>query len=580
MTKKTEQSFQTYFKRTLLRGTIIPITAAALIIFAAVVGLYAWQTCRQTRDKAANIAAELERTLTPYIDEVQRLTALPETAQFLLDPYSQDTVAVYERYYAFANQQAVGCDFYLLRNDGTAALRSNTAVPAYLLETPPYLYGLLKRADYDPGNVVLMLNSQKGSGSDRVFSIAQRVQADGRTIGFLVFEIDKEKVYDLIYTYGPGDIILADERDTVLLTSRTALLDENSKTREAFRVQTGLHVVDGEHYYVVKKHIDSLALQLRVVTNMETIIAVLKLSGAILSALYALIVLLLWLTADRVSRAEASSVDRMTEAIRRMQSEGVYTQIDIGAAGALQPLTQSYARMLEDIRRLVVISNEEQRRSVRAEIRQLEAQFDVHFMFNTLEVIRCLIKLEPKKASKMIVDFSALLRYSIDSGGEQVLLRDDRDFMEKYLAIADARNSSGLAYELDLEREILDCPVPRLIVQPMVENAVKYGARAGEKLHVRIVGRRDGDRIRIAVEDDGTGMSRTLLTEIRAGLDAQNNPPRHMGIYNIHRRIQLMYGKAFGVSEIISAQTGTRVEVTIPYVEGGQTNVQGADRRR
>lgn len=149
-------------------------------------------------------------------------------------------------------------------------------------------------------------------------------------------------------------------------------------------------------------------------------------------------------------------------------------------------------------------------------------------------------------------------------------LRDDMLYMEKYLAIANARFNNSFHYEIQMEENLLDCRVPRLLLQPMVENTLKYCTRSREGLWVRIEGcKTDSDRIDLRVIDNGIGIPEDVQEEIRQSLVTEQLPPQHTGLYNIHRRIQLIYGRSFGISEMSSSPCGTRIQITIPYVKGG-----------
>ncbi|MCI9155942.1 MAG: histidine kinase [Lawsonibacter sp.] len=568
MEKKSNRPFQDYFQRMLLRTTFVPLIAVLLAIFLIVSGLYGYLLCSQTGKRADAVTDTLQEVLMPYISQIQEYAGSEWICQLLTE--QTDTVGAYETFYSFTNRQAVKCEFYLLKADGQMVLRSNTIVPEYLQHSPPLPFGLLKRADYARGGVVLMLNSRSNSCSDRVFSIAQRVQEQGKTAGFLVFEIDKDEIFDLIYTKGSSDLILADSQESVLLTTRNSLLDENQKTHEDFRNAAGFRLIGDSFYYIVQRAIPLLGLKLYVITDLDSLRSALMLSVVILAFLLLAGLCILYLAFRRIAYAEASSVDQMIESLRQMQEEGIYTQLEIESKGALQPLENAFRRMLADIRELVEVSNREQRRSVRAEIKQLESQFDVHFLYNTLEVIRSLIKLDPKQASRMIVDFSTLLRYSTDNTKELVSLRDDMLYMEKYLAIANARFNNSFHYEIQMEENLLDCRVPRLLLQPMVENTLKYCTRSREGLWVRIEGcKTDSDRIDLRVIDNGIGIPEDVQEEIRQSLVTEQLPPQHTGLYNIHRRIQLIYGRSFGISEMSSSPCGTRIQITIPYVKGG-----------
>ncbi len=123
----------------------------------------------------------------------------------------------------------------------------------------------------------------------------------------------------------------------------------------------------------------------------------------------------------------------------------------------------------------------------------------------------------------------------------------DTENMQSYFNILQIRYNKRFAYEIDIEDEIQNCMIPKLIMQPLIENAVKYGFEDQEKLTVKIRGYEKQDKLIFSCEDNGAGMSSEQLEDIRLRLQQKENKEGHLGLYNIHRRIQLMYGKEYGI---------------------------------
>lgn len=123
----------------------------------------------------------------------------------------------------------------------------------------------------------------------------------------------------------------------------------------------------------------------------------------------------------------------------------------------------------------------------------------------------------------------------------------DTENMQSYFNILQIRYNKRFAYEIDIEDEIQNCMIPKLIMQPLIENAVKYGFEDQEKLTVKIRGYEKQDKLIFSCEDNGAGMSSDQLEDIRRRLQQKENKEGHLGLYNIHRRIQLMYGEEYGI---------------------------------
>ena len=121
--------------------------------------------------------------------------------------------------------------------------------------------------------------------------------------------------------------------------------------------------------------------------------------------------------------------------------------------------------------------------------------------------------------------------------------------------------------------------MPRLIVQPVIENAIRYGASADGIIRVQVRAAREADLLVLQVKDCGPGLPPERLRELRQMLAEGADPSVHTGIYNIHRRLQLMYGDGYGLTLKCPAEGGTLVRLTLPW-EKGEYDAEGRDRRR
>lgn len=199
-----------------------------------------------------------------------------------------------------------------------------------------------------------------------------------------------------------------------------------------------------------------------------------------------------------------------------------------------------------------------------AQNKQLESQFNPHFLYNTLENIRYMCKLEPATAERMVFSLSNLLRYSLDGSKAEVTLKEDLEHLESYLTILKRRFGERFRCRIDVEPETMDLRIPKLVLQPMIENAVKYGFGKQLNLTVELKAYIHEGKLIMICRDDGVGIPQCTLSELTALLEQKENPRRHSGLYNIHRRIDILYGRPYGV-EIRSAEGhGTTLVVTLP----------------
>ena len=195
-------------------------------------------------------------------------------------------------------------------------------------------------------------------------------------------------------------------------------------------------------------------------------------------------------------------------------------------------------------------------RLMETRLQTLEAELHPHFLFNTLHAISTLVHTEPDAADRMISRLSDLLRLTFDrSGTPGVPLQEELEFLQKYLDIEQTRFQDRLSVRYDIDPETLDAQVPRLILQPLVENAIKHGVapRSGPGL-VQISAKLAGDRLRLEVRDDGVGVSGGGRAPLRSGV----------GLKNTRDRLECLYGANHRL-EFSDADAGLAVRIEIPW---------------
>ena len=199
-----------------------------------------------------------------------------------------------------------------------------------------------------------------------------------------------------------------------------------------------------------------------------------------------------------------------------------------------------------------------------AELRALRAQINPHFLFNALNTIRYFVRTDPEIARRLLLNLSEVFQRALRSG-EFVPLRDEISYVEAYLALEKARLDERLKVEWDVPPEtLLDHPVPTLILQPVVENAVIHGiAKKPGGGTVRVAIEEAGGDLLLRVEDDGAGIEPARLAEI---LGPEQSPNAAIGLRNIDGRLRALYGDDYRLVVKSEVGQGTQVEIRIPGV--------------
>lgn len=194
-----------------------------------------------------------------------------------------------------------------------------------------------------------------------------------------------------------------------------------------------------------------------------------------------------------------------------------------------------------------------------ARLEALRMQINPHFLFNTLHAVSALVERDPGGVRRMIARLSELLRYTLDTAStEKVPLEQEIGFVRRYVEIMNVRFQGRLQFDEDFDPAVERALVPPLILQPLVENALKHGVtRSQGSGHVTLSARRAADRLILSIADDGPGPG-------SSGSDSG------IGLSNTRERLQQMYGNAGAVSLRAAQDGGTIAEVIVPYEREGE----------
>ncbi|MCR4728536.1 MAG: sensor histidine kinase, partial [Lachnospiraceae bacterium] len=239
-------------------------------------------------------------------------------------------------------------------------------------------------------------------------------------------------------------------------------------------------------------------------------------------------------------------------------------RLNTGSSKEFKTIGNDFNAMVKSLREQITENKELATNVAFSQLKQLESQLNPHFLFNTLDNIRFMAKIDVNAAEKMIVSLSGILRYTIRDTREEVTLREDLNNLQFYLNILQIRFNKRFKYRIDVGEDIMDCLIPKLLLQPLLENAIKYGFGDREKLSVVIRGYQITDRLVFVCEDDGAGIEPGRLKEIRETLGKDTNDTAHYGLYNIHRRIKLMYKGDYGLDIEAREGGGTLVRIVLP----------------
>lgn len=313
-------------------------------------------------------------------------------------------------------------------------------------------------------------------------------------------------------------------------------------------------------------------LQLDVFVPRADIVRSLRETVTLYVSFTAVVLLLTLVIASLVYWHQLRPLRGMVDTMDRMATGDLSARMEPTSYRETELMASAFNQMAERLGSLFEEVYEKGLLLKQAELGLLESQIQPHFIFNVLEVInvRCMAAGQ-YELCRMVSNLANLLRANVSNRGQQkIALEEELRYVRYYLELQKERYGEKLRYEIELEsQDLLCCYLPKLTIQPLVENSVVHGLenkRGGGSVRISIWEEEDG--IDIRVWDDGVGFDTTNL--FQSGVDEVDNQHNHVALPNVQRRIQLLYGQDYGISVTSTPGNGTTVLVNLPLDRGGE----------
>lgn len=293
---------------------------------------------------------------------------------------------------------------------------------------------------------------------------------------------------------------------------------------------------------------------------------------AVLAALVLSVLVFALLTrlTRQITNSIREPISRLAEYCEREQDERFESvQDDADARDEMHTLFQSVNSMTERIHRLIETVYKKEVTQAHTETKLVRSQMNPHFVYNTLESIRAEAASHHEQGiADMTVLLGKTLRYGISGPGDTVTVEEELNHLQDYVALQRLHFRDQLNVYINIDPALYNCCMPRLILQPLVENALHHGMPAdGTPGLVQVFGYRDGSDMCFTVNDRGPGIPEETLKKLTDYMEGRVEEGSSIGLKNTHRRLQLAYGEAYGLSLKSVEGKGTTVTVRLPLNE-------------
>ncbi|HZG76997.1 MAG TPA: sensor histidine kinase [Paenibacillus sp.] len=257
--------------------------------------------------------------------------------------------------------------------------------------------------------------------------------------------------------------------------------------------------------------------------------------------------------------------------MKRFQKGNFHEQVDVKASDEIGQLGAGYNIMVQRIKQLIDDVYAFEIKQKEAELKLLQSQMNPHFLYNTLNTIAWTAqKNNDRTVADMVYSLSSIFKTSLNKGKDFVPLKEEFQLLEHYLFLQKMRFQSHLTYELELDPDVAEAIVPKLLLQPLVENSIVHGIErlSDDPGFVSVRAFRQGDALEVEITDNGVGITQERMQSIVERMQAHGD--RHDGsfaLYNVSNRLRMAYGNAARLELQSTPGSGTRVFLHIPFKE-------------
>ena len=421
---------------------------------------------------------------------------------------------------------------------------------------------------------------------DEVISLSREVQSyeNGTFRGVILINLNMNKITEICNSFQEKQ-----ENFICIINDKGELVYEQQNGRERFafdekenrqELNTALGKTKescfrlnyrGEKYLITRTDMKTTGWTLVSMVPYKSVMAeTMAISGVmILAVAITLIVTLLLL--NRILTRVVKPLKKLEKYMVQVNPDNMDQRMEILTDDEIGHLSMKFNQMMDRIRNLKEQVIEEQEDKRKYELQALQAQINPHFLYNTLDSIIWMAETNDSNIVAMTEALAKLFRISLNKGNEEISLERELEHVKNYLIIQSMRYADKFTYEISAEPGVERCRTIKLILQPIVENCIYHGIkkkRGTGKITIRAY-RREQNLI-IEVSDDGCGMPEEICRKILSDeIESENISGSGIGVKNVNERIQLRFGKKYGLSYSSEEGVGTTVTYVLPYNEGG-----------
>lgn len=574
--------------------TTIPLSIVGIVSFSQASSTIERQTIESTTQIAEQLNQSISLTLqmgerfTKIIqnEEVIKFLTLPENVKYRKYQSAKEIIKLFKLYRDTFEDYEWIRGIYIIGFNGNNICEAQGVYSLHkdiesistinkILEKPKELHII-------PNNVIDYARETKFM---EVISLGKTIEipTTNQVIGVIIIDIDKKGIEELCEKIAIGETgyfsIISKEEDIVTIYdsdfhNNNGEFNEQSLNR-IINEQSGHFVekVNGNKEFIVFNTLSNVGWKIIGRVDLKDLMG-----SAYTIRGITIVVVLLCIISTAILYLFIS--ERLTRPIRNLKEKMKQAEkgnfIDVEARcdnkDEIGDLYGSFNKMIKNIIQLIEDNKKEQQALQKAELKALQAQINPHFLYNTLDAIVWMTETNNNdKVVEITKAFSSFFRIALSKGNEWITVAEEIEHNRSYLIIQGMRYSDILTYQIHVDDSILNYRILKLILQPLVENALYHGIKNKRTPGlIRVSAKRiDGNKLCLDVIDNGNGMTKERLREVIAYVNddsLSSKKSEGYGLRNVNQRIKLYYGRHYGLTIKSEYKKGTHVSVIIPLV--------------
>lgn len=410
---------------------------------------------------------------------------------------------------------------------------------------------------------------------DDVFSLAKAVQdpETGEVLGVILLDIRHDIIQSSIngVTIGEkGFVFVMDQEDNIVYTPVNGIVYRVNpkwvKAMEPMSVQ-----IQGGSYQIRSELSPYTGWRTVGVFSMDEVMSSVNTIVYILFTCVIISLVLVVIVSFKFSRTLTNPIFKLKRLMKQAESGDLTVRFNFQHNDEIGELGQSFNHMIARIDQLIQMVYVEQENKRTAEMKSLQEQIKPHFLYNTLDTISWMARdYDAEDIVRLVDALTNMFRIGLSHGKDIITVKEEITHVSNYLYIQKIRYKDKLNYVIHVDESLYAVEVPKLILQPLVENAIYHGVKAKRGGGtITITGVPEGENLVFTVQDNGAGMPQEKVEELNRRMSERSvlDEKKSFGLFYIRERIQLCYGKGYGVHVESTLGEGTRVTITLPLYQ-------------